>query len=165
MKNCVCGCGGTTKGGDFLPGHDARHKSALFREARAGNAEALAEIDQRNWMHLYDKSIPKRETDKPTKSRSREALGIPDDGMPKAAHRLDWHVRPLDDIPDDEIWDELTKRTVHVVHPMRPPYSEFAEDIDVEAVRVVHENGDIELYERGTGHSRVIRVADCRGTW
>ena len=27
---CTCGCGGTTKGGRYLPGHDARHLSDVF---------------------------------------------------------------------------------------------------------------------------------------
>ncbi len=28
-KACLCGCGGMTKGGTFLPGHDARYHAAL----------------------------------------------------------------------------------------------------------------------------------------
>lgn len=37
---CTCGCGGTTKGGRFLPGHDARYHSALAKAEAAKAAEA-----------------------------------------------------------------------------------------------------------------------------
>lgn len=34
-KPCLCGCGGMTKGGRFLPGHDAKYHSALNKAASA----------------------------------------------------------------------------------------------------------------------------------
>lgn len=42
---CAC-CGGTTKGGHYLPGHDARHASRLVKEILEGRdvQDALAEI-------------------------------------------------------------------------------------------------------------------------
>jgi hypothetical protein len=163
MSDCVCGCGGTTKGGAFLPGHDARHKSTLFREARAGNADALAEIDQRNWMHLYDKSVAKRDEPAARKSRSREALGIPDDGLPKNAKRLDWKDRPIEEISDDEIWDTLTEHNVRVEREIKQ-YGLFVEDIEVGRVHLVEENGEIKLFQRN-GSSRTIRARDCRAAW
>ena len=52
---CICGCGGTTKGGKFLPGHDARFHGLLKRgltedEARAigalPDAERIAKIKE-----------------------------------------------------------------------------------------------------------------------
>lgn len=39
---CTCGCGGMTKGGRFLPGHDARYHAAQKRAA----AEAAPAIEQ-----------------------------------------------------------------------------------------------------------------------
>lgn len=41
-RNCLCGCGGATKGGRFLPGHDARfHARVKALEAQGvGHAEA-----------------------------------------------------------------------------------------------------------------------------
>lgn len=33
---CSCGCGSATKGGQYLPGHDARHASAVAAEIVAG---------------------------------------------------------------------------------------------------------------------------------
>lgn len=40
-KECTCGCGGFTKGGRFLPGHDAKYHARLAREqAEAAAAEA-----------------------------------------------------------------------------------------------------------------------------
>jgi hypothetical protein len=166
MKQCVCGCGGTTKGGDFLPGHDARHKSNLFKEARAGNTDALAEIDRRNWMHLYDKSVAKRDEPTARPSRSREALGIPEDGLPKKAKRLDWATRPLDDISDEEIWDTLTKRTVHLQRAIggKEGQFHFDDELFINSVRMVHEDGTIEVYI-DNGNCRTIRIADCVGVW
>lgn len=38
-KACECGCGGQTKGGRYLPGHDAKHHSRIAKEREA---EALA---------------------------------------------------------------------------------------------------------------------------
>lgn len=32
-KPCKCGCGGTTKGGNFLPGHDKRYITSLVRQS------------------------------------------------------------------------------------------------------------------------------------
>ena len=29
-KQCSCGCGGVTRGGDYLPGHDAKILSAII---------------------------------------------------------------------------------------------------------------------------------------
>lgn len=35
-RECGCGCDGWTKGGRYLPGHDARHLARLLRYVRAG---------------------------------------------------------------------------------------------------------------------------------
>jgi hypothetical protein len=40
---CVCGCDGTTKGGKFLPGHDARFVSTLVKAAGEANFTSKAE--------------------------------------------------------------------------------------------------------------------------
>ena len=53
---CVCGCGEQTKGGQFIPGHDARHKSNLINEVLAGgNDEAEAELERRGWTKFLNK--------------------------------------------------------------------------------------------------------------
>lgn len=55
---CHCGCGGRTKGGRYIPGHDARHKGRLMREAfylegtEKGEA-SLLELQLRGWMKFY----------------------------------------------------------------------------------------------------------------
>lgn len=56
-KPCACKCGEITKGGEFAMGHDARHKSALIREAKAGNQDAVAELERRGWTKFLEKSI------------------------------------------------------------------------------------------------------------
>jgi hypothetical protein len=46
-RACTCGCGGTTRGGRYLPGHDSRHLAALRTDvrSRALTVEgALAEV-------------------------------------------------------------------------------------------------------------------------
>ena len=44
---CVCGCNGTTKGGKFLPGHDARFVSTLVGKVTEANFKATVEKDAR----------------------------------------------------------------------------------------------------------------------
>jgi hypothetical protein len=36
-RPCLCSCGGTTKGGRFLPGHDARLRSELVAQIKKGD--------------------------------------------------------------------------------------------------------------------------------
>jgi hypothetical protein len=45
---CHCGCGAAVRG-FFLPGHDAKLKSALTRAARGGDVTAWAELVLRGW--------------------------------------------------------------------------------------------------------------------
>ena len=45
---CEC-CGEPTKGGKFLPGHDAKMKSRLRAAAKQGDLGAQAELEQRGW--------------------------------------------------------------------------------------------------------------------
>lgn len=35
-RDCSCGCGGWTKGGRYLPGHDSQHLARLIRYVRGG---------------------------------------------------------------------------------------------------------------------------------
>lgn len=55
---CICGCGEATKGGQFRPGHDAKYKSQLIKEAMAGgNPAALTVLEQRGWIKFLDKAM------------------------------------------------------------------------------------------------------------
>jgi hypothetical protein len=50
VGKCEC-CGDPTKGGRFLPGHDAKLGSRLVGEVtKSGSAEAYAELKRRNWL-------------------------------------------------------------------------------------------------------------------
>lgn len=83
-KVCLCGCLGMTKGGDFMMGHDARHKSNLIREVLAGgNADAEAELDRRGWTKFLDK---KRELTQ--KAREPRTWTPPDPESEQVAQRL-----------------------------------------------------------------------------
>ena len=54
---CLCGCGDVTKGGRFLPGHDARYKSALVNKARGGGR--AADAAKRRLVEMgWEKYIP-----------------------------------------------------------------------------------------------------------
>jgi hypothetical protein len=39
-RECACGCGGMTKGGTSIPGHDAKALSRMLAEIRAAKAVA-----------------------------------------------------------------------------------------------------------------------------
>lgn len=55
MASCECGCRSTTGGGRYLPGHDAKHKSSLIKEALAGSEEAIATLEKKGWTKFLDK--------------------------------------------------------------------------------------------------------------
>ena len=46
MSQCICGCGGRTKGGKFLPGHDRKLQAAL--EEAVGGIESLRAIVEKH---------------------------------------------------------------------------------------------------------------------
>jgi hypothetical protein len=49
-----CGCGETTKGGHYLPGHDSKHKSALVQAALGGSKRAETTLEQLGWAKFLD---------------------------------------------------------------------------------------------------------------
>ena len=52
---CGCGCGKITSGGEFAPGHDARHRShLLYRWRILGAVDARDELRERNWFYHTD---------------------------------------------------------------------------------------------------------------
>jgi len=75
QPQCICGCGETTKGGEFRPGHDAKYKSHLVKEALAGgNPEAEAILEERGWTKFLDKAreIAARPPKQPSKPKEPE---------------------------------------------------------------------------------------------
>jgi hypothetical protein len=63
---CQCGCGFRTKGGRYLPGHDAKHKGALMRvlyynEGFEAGEVAKLELQLRGWLKFYP-AFAKNET-------------------------------------------------------------------------------------------------------
>lgn len=46
---CACPCEGVTKGGEFLPGHDAKMKSLLRKAAKSGDMDAQQALEARGW--------------------------------------------------------------------------------------------------------------------
>lgn len=43
-KPCGCGCGDQTRGGDFLPGHDARYRGQMLNAIDGGDESAIAAL-------------------------------------------------------------------------------------------------------------------------
>src|SRR5687767_11246181 len=43
-KECCCGCGELTRGGDFLPGHDARFRGQMLKAIDARDESAIAAL-------------------------------------------------------------------------------------------------------------------------
>lgn len=72
-KPCECGCGGRTKGGKFLPGHDAKHKSALQRKALDGDKAAVKELADRNWPEAKPKASAKDKADAKAAAKTASA--------------------------------------------------------------------------------------------
>lgn len=64
-KDCKCGCGEQTKGGNYNPGHDARHAGQVARAVLDGDLELEAAIEANFW------ELPKLEA----KVRKSVALG------------------------------------------------------------------------------------------
>jgi hypothetical protein len=46
---CECGCGGHTKGGRFLPGHDSKLKKELIGQALGGKKRARNRLEKLGW--------------------------------------------------------------------------------------------------------------------
>jgi hypothetical protein len=59
-QDCGCGCGGKTGGGRFLPGHDAKLKGRLIREARDGNKPAVKALKDLGWEKYVPTVEPKK---------------------------------------------------------------------------------------------------------
>jgi hypothetical protein len=57
---CQCGCEETTKGGRYLPGHDAKHKSALVAAALAGSKRATTKLEQLGRKKFLDAKLANR---------------------------------------------------------------------------------------------------------
>lgn len=55
---CVCGCAGTTKGGRFQPGHDARLKSQLRKAASGGDHGAVQRLIELGWENYIPADAP-----------------------------------------------------------------------------------------------------------
>jgi hypothetical protein len=51
---CECGCGGHTKGGRFLPGHDSKLKKQLIALARSGKRRAQNRLEKLGWARFLD---------------------------------------------------------------------------------------------------------------
>lgn len=55
---CECGCKGTTGGGRYLPGHDAKHKSALIRAVLENqDMGAYAVLEEKGWLKFLEAKL------------------------------------------------------------------------------------------------------------
>lgn len=56
---CECGCKTATKGGRFLPGHDAKLKSKLVGAVRDGDKAAAKRMRDLGWERFLPVTEPK----------------------------------------------------------------------------------------------------------
>lgn len=78
-KKCGCGCGAPVKG-NYLPGHDARHKSSLVKAALLGDENARATLAEKNWLKFLDKTPEKNKpTTKVETPEQNTDFDLPDD--------------------------------------------------------------------------------------
>ncbi len=54
VPKCECGCDDATNGGRFLPGHDAKLKSKLIKDALAGGEGAVKRLEALGWTKFLD---------------------------------------------------------------------------------------------------------------
>ena len=72
---CMCGCEQPTRGGEFLPGHDARLKSRLLSAARGGDVQARAKLLERGWATEESiDSVPAKASEAEREERRRARL-------------------------------------------------------------------------------------------
>ncbi len=88
-KECDCGCKEMTLGGNYRPGHDARHKSALVKAAIGGDESALRVLGDKGWLRFLEKSqAVVNRGGKPSRSR-REIVKDAEDKARETIKRLD----------------------------------------------------------------------------
>lgn len=172
-KYCICNCGETTKGGDFLPGHDARYKSALITSAIGGNEEAKMILEVRGWTKFLEKRIAAKDKTAPREKDSAEVSG---DGLPANA------TRP-GDLDEEAFVKAICSGRLVVIRRQvkgldiedqlrfRNPY-ERTERVDggntyrkvaIRPSKPVLTDGELRLHEEETGGCRTIRLADVVG--
>ena len=96
---CECGCAGTTGGGRYLPGHDAKHKANLIEAALKDDQAAIDLLESKGWTKFLDK---RREIKaRPPKKRTPREKGQP--RQFSEATNPHWD----DDTDLDEVWAKL----------------------------------------------------------
>jgi predicted NAD-dependent protein-ADP-ribosyltransferase YbiA (DUF1768 family) len=134
-----------TKGGDFLPGHDARHKGNLIRlvkERGPGALDAGDELVERKWKtrewvtaageNAEQKELPKQESGKASKEIKDQVTGDAEDDEPEAVAVVvfgnDSPLSPHADTPfsiDGVEWPSVT----HYLLAMRLSNEQGREDV------------------------------------
>jgi hypothetical protein len=82
---CQCGCGDTTKGGRYAPGHDARHKRDLIEAALAGSKRAVNKLETLGWLKFLDAKREKLGTEKPKSEAVEESTAALQEEQPQKA--------------------------------------------------------------------------------
>ena len=98
-QSCGCGCGGQTKGGRYLPGHDAKHKGILIKKAKARGPDSI-----QAGQELVDRGWKTQEWADATCGQQLEIKSIEDE-TPKAGQGEAIQVGP-EDLPPVETNDE-----------------------------------------------------------
>ncbi len=90
MPDCECGCGSKTKGGRFLPGHDAKLKKALIEAALSGSKRAATKLGKLGWAKFLaaKQGALANKPERRREERRREGKHAENSGAAKAARTL-----------------------------------------------------------------------------
>lgn len=107
---CLCGCGGSTKGGRFLPGHDARYHARIKAAMAAGKTHEEAERLAAKGP-LPASLLPKPEPKAP-KAEAVKAAPKPRAAKPKP---VDLTSRATDEVvPDQTVTEPAAEAAIEI---------------------------------------------------
>lgn len=119
---CECGCGAATKGGRFLPGHDAKLKAVLVAAALTGGKRAEARLRKLGWIKFLDakrdrqRSVLEKVSAKPDdRTKGKRGAGAGGEGSTAST--------PGDSAQDTDAAPAATRkrRAAGEAEPSRPP--------------------------------------------
>lgn len=128
-SKCQCGCGSPAKS-TYLPGHDARHKSALVKAALLGDPDARATLEQKGWLKFLDKTPEKNKPGTKVETPEPNADFDPTDDIQQAVDEQTDQITPDEPpIPEDDPFagepDPELDQAFQDVEPLPPMPEEF----------------------------------------
>lgn len=128
-SKCQCGCGSPAKS-TYLPGHDARHKSALVKAALLGDPDARATLEQKGWLKFLDKTPEKSKPGTKVEAPEPNTDFDPTDAVQQAVDEQTDQITPDEPpVPDDDPFagepDPELEKAFENPEPIPPMPEEF----------------------------------------